>query len=114
MSYEHDHGDKSICDFCNSEKIRWAYPADDFEAGTIIAVAPNGESFEQPIGSKGPWAACEECSQLIERGDYSALKARAIVTNINAGVEPELSRILISGLHGGFRAHRTGPRQEIA
>jgi hypothetical protein len=115
MSHEHNDEEKSICDFCGSEKIRWAYPADDFMMGAIAAVGPNGEMLElQPMGSSGPWAACEKCSELIEHNDYEALKRHAIEVNVRAGVDINLSRVLLANLHGGFRAHRTGPRMEIA
>jgi len=111
----------SVCDFCSSEKIRWAYPADDFEIGAIVALDPetNEPVDVQPMGSAGPWAACEECAKLIEANDYEALKERGIKVGIDAAppgliVDHKLARTMLANMHAGFRAHRTGPRMEIA
>jgi hypothetical protein len=107
----------SVCDFCSSEKVRWAYPAEDFLIGAIAAVDPNtGEPIEvQPMGSKGPWAACTECSELIEREDYEALRQRGIdAIPKHEVLDPDLARTMLVSMHAGFRENRTGPRMEIA
>ncbi len=106
-----------VCDFCSSEKVRWAYPAEDFLVGAIAAVDPEtGQPFEvQPMGSKGPWAACDPCAELIERGDYEALRQRGFdAIPAHQVVDPNLARTMLVSMHNGFREHRTGPRTEVA
>lgn len=106
-----------VCDFCSSEKVRWAYPAEDFLVGAIAAVDPDtGKAIEvQPMGSKGPWAACDPCAECIERVDYDALKQRGFdAIPVDEVIDVELARTMLAGMHGGFRDHRTGPRTEIA
>lgn len=107
----------SVCDFCGSDKIRWAYPADDFMIGAIAAIDnETGKTLEMhPMGSKGPWASCAECAELIERDDYEALKKRGFdgiptehITDL------ELTKTLLVNMHMGFKQHRTGPRTEVA
>lgn len=108
----------SECDFCGSPKIRWAYPADDFTIGAVVGITPKEGAVPkvlQPIGSSGPWAACDECAAFIERDDYGALRARALEQNAASGLlEPSTARVLLTTLHAGFKKHRTGPRMEIA
>lgn len=112
-----EHAHSSVCDFCGGDKIRWAYPADDFMIGAIAALDPEtGEAIDvQPMGSKGPWAACAECAELIEREDYEALKKRGIESIPREQItDMKLARTMLANMHNGFRQHRTGPRTEIA
>lgn len=51
----------SVCDFCSDPHPTWMYPAADFEVQRVA------------WGSEGAWAACEECSQLIEEEHYETL-----------------------------------------
>lgn len=104
---EHVPAPQSVCDFCSSSRVRWAYPADDFP----FAMTTDGE---HGCGSKGPWAACDECSALIERGDYPALRMRSLATMNPTGEENPILDVMLGMLHGKFRASRTGPRQEVA
>ncbi len=47
----------AICDFCSRPDPEWFYSAATFDMPHIA------------WGSSGGWAACEECSDLIEAGD---------------------------------------------
>lgn len=117
MSATQQQQPSCVCDFCSSEKVRWAYPAGDFLIGAIAAVDPlTGEPFEvQPMGSKGPWAACTECSELIEREDYEALRQRGFdAIPKHEVLDPDLARTMLVSMHNGFRENRAGPRTEIA
>jgi hypothetical protein len=106
-----------VCDFCSSEKVRWAYPAEDFLIGAIAAVDPDtGKAIEvQPMGSKGPWAACDACAECIERGDYEALRQRGFdAIPVDEVVDMELAKTMLTNMHLGFKQNRTGPRTEVA
>jgi len=43
------------CDFCSANDPEWFYPAGDFEVA------------EHAWGSSGGWAACADCSDLLEK-----------------------------------------------
>ena len=50
-----------VCDFCSEPHPNWIYPADNFVV------------HKYEWGSDAGWAACEECSQLIEEEHYESL-----------------------------------------
>jgi hypothetical protein len=79
------------CDFCAAmPPAAWDYPADDF----LVAIV--GEHAE--VWSRGPWAACPGCHELLQAGRWDDLAARA------AGPPA-----IVGPLWAGFRAHRRGP-----
>ena len=96
-----------VCDFCSKEGREeiWSYPCADFIYGIEIAGYPKG-------ASKGEWAACQTCHELIEADDYDGLLRRAVDAEI--GKSPELSQYrpmflaMVGEIHKGFRANRTG------
>lgn len=68
--------------------------------------------------STGPWLACEECAELIETGQWSALGARLLTAYERQGVQlnrSERRRIAtyVARVHAGFRRHRTEPRSRV-
>src|SRR3989442_9947753 len=64
--------DLADCDFCNGLSARWAYPAKDFEVARHF-----NDGRTLTVRSQGAWAACDECSGLIETGDDNGLALRA-------------------------------------
>lgn len=99
-----------ICDFCSRPDPDWIYSAYDFE------MRPAG------WGSAGAWAACNECSALIEQDDHEALLDRVpMLAQLRIG-SPALSEVLgpeaavfvrdqARELHDKFRRERKGPRR---
>ncbi len=59
------------CDFCGRDdvEVSTAVLADDFVVG--------------PIRSRGPWAACEECAEIVRRRHWSRLVSH--VKKVGAG-----------------------------
>jgi hypothetical protein len=96
----------NLCDFCSGQPVVAAYPCRDF---TIS---------DMPVGSKGTWAACAVCAQLIDADQRDALAWRAVeLANRNllfgeTGPVPmpaDEALALMRELHELFFAHRTGP-----
>jgi hypothetical protein len=97
-----------VCDFC-SESIDgewcWSYPARDF----LYTIQFEGCGTH---GSKGEWAACDRCHELIEAGDRSQLAARNVALDVKRDpkakrLAPQLYRLAL-GLHDDFFHNRTG------
>lgn len=61
----------SVCDFCSTPWPRWIYPC----APYTLAVFHFSEGTETHI-STSDWAACDNCRDAIERGDYARLVNR--------------------------------------
>lgn len=94
-----------ICDFCSRIPVVAAYLCRDF-------VLPH-----TPIGSKGAWAACAACADLIDRDQREALTARSFEHAF--GLET-LSRedqdwylATMRKLHELFFTHRTGDQVPV-
>jgi hypothetical protein len=82
-----------ICDFCSSPKVVWRYRA----------------------VSIGDWAACDECSALIETKDKMGLHRRSIETylalnNCDNDMAKYLSKSL-EILHSAFWLCKHGERE---
>ena len=97
-----------VCDFCSApgeEEDAWTYPCASFKYGIEIPGYPKG-------ASKGEWAACQACHELIDADDYDSLLRRAVDAEI--AKSPELKKFrpmflaMVGEIHNGFRAHRTG------
>jgi len=58
--------DEAICDFCSDPKVEWGYPAHGFE---IEGEHIMGGGW----ASRGGWAACAVCYDLIESNDQAGL-----------------------------------------
>lgn len=94
-------------------------PVCDFCAGTDIVVAYLIEDFSLPEfhwGSKGAFAACHGCRNLIETGKVRELEERALLSMRmelhELGVPVELMRAFIRRMHSQFWLRlRGGTRQ---
>ena len=88
------------CDFCSEVKVVAELPA---------------ESFSLPefrYTSRGSWAACAVCEELVRAGDRDALLVRSVITFI---AKEELDEFTLGGataaiktLHDGFFKHWGG------
>lgn len=102
-----------VCDFC-SEPIKgewcWSYPARDF----AYTIQFEGYGIH---ASKGEWAACETCHDLIEADDHTGLAQRNVELDIERDptAKPLVRQLatLALSLHNDFFNNRTGePRYE--
>lgn len=100
--------DEPICDFCSSKEVTWSYNAEDFSV-------PEAE-----WGSRGGWAACDTCHDLIEADQREALLLRSVETffirHEDLPDNPENRQILRSNLedlHGRFFTARIGNPERL-
>jgi hypothetical protein len=99
-----------ICDFCSDRDVKWSYPAADFRVPEV------------EWGSRGHWAACQECYDLIEKNDRRGLLDRSVETffvhHSGEGVPDSKSGRLfirrhVTMIHGEFFQNRVGgPKRE--
>lgn len=91
-----------VCDFCSSPSVAWSYPARDVSVPSAWWT------------SRGGWAACDGCHDLIEKGDWSALARKSVDTMVSDshGRVMALPREVVYGaveaLHETFRKARDG------
>lgn len=93
---------KLICDFCSSDKITWDYPCEDFVV--------------DGVGSKGDWAACDICHDMITNKEWESLAVRTYNSPRARAEWRAAAELLgrgrairtIKKLHLKFRAHRCG------
>lgn len=105
------------CDFCASGEPAYRYPARAAYLGTLSS----GGDQRMRVGALGAWRACEECSDLVEAGDWPALARRSYRTAgleevVRASGTPGLRVRVLAMLHhahDGFKAARCGPRERI-
>ena len=95
----------AICDFCSSPLVAWSYDVEDFRVGST------------EWGSRGGWAACDDCHDLIEKGDPRALALHSLrtffTTNSQIPDQPEVRSHVyehIRTVHGEFWAHKRSVR----
>ena len=89
------------CDFCSAPDPPWCYPAEQFEVPAAL------------WGSVGAWSACEDCSALIDTGDYARLAKRGLASY---GPIPDhkmrrVALVHVRQLHRQFMRARNGPRR---
>lgn len=100
--------DQPVCDFCSAPEVKWRYPAID--TTPIATVTDDAILF---IDSKGDWAACDICHELIQAHDRRGLAERSIETLIRQHPELEHETASIERLtdliHDGFWSARLGP-----
>ena len=90
------------CDFC-SEPDGWRYPATDFILDYGLG------TLHQSVSG---WAACNDCSELIETNDMDGLLARCIrMGQEKLGIPSSELLALIRPIFVGFFASRSGPRE---
>lgn len=99
------------CDFCSQADPEWVYPALPFDMK------------EEDWGSRGGWAACEDCSALIERGAQRQLAQKSLnstpaIAQVAAVLGHTLTRderralrAKVEALHARFYRSRLGPRR---
>lgn len=87
-----------VCDLCGDIYPAWDYDCSDFAIHEI------------DFASMGEWAACNQCSELIELGDYEKLLKRSLDNHEGrehrSEWEPRIRRI-----HQTFRENRIGERK---
>lgn len=95
-----------ICDFCSIHEVAWSYPAMDF--GVVDPAVG--------WGSRGGWAACLPCHEMIEANDRTGLANRSIdMYYIQHPETPDLPEVRqhirnhIRLMHESFFNVRTGP-----
>lgn len=78
------------CDFCSAPGARWSFPCQDFD------------------DNEGPWAACDECKDLMVAGRRLPLWRRAVEHELR--MNPGQTGVLraVKTAHDGFFAHRIG------
>src|SRR5258708_174694 len=92
------------CDFCCEGPPAWRYPCADFDMSELL-----------PWGSVGDFAACEECSMLIEKNDRFELAARTPdVKKAPQGPQRLVYLMLVRKMHDKFFQNRQGPRELIS
>lgn len=82
-----------LCDFCSEPNVQLkAYHCKDFDAG-------NG------VMSRGHWAACAKCAELIDANDRDALSLRSVIMLADSSSKDDYTALLRE-LHAKFFANR--------
>jgi hypothetical protein len=102
------------CDFCATDLPAWRYPACEIGLGTIVY----GDTITRPV-SLGGWCACQECSNLVEAGDWPALARRTLRSlslDLSQAGPGTRVRLLVAfhHAHEQFRRARNGPRETVS
>lgn len=95
-----------ICDFCSSPEPAWRYPAASF---VVKGLGPHA--------SDGDWAACDQCSALIEDADLRRLILRAaIAANRRSGgvLRTSMARKSLQRIYAQFFRSRLGERRPLS
>lgn len=90
-----------ICDFCSDPNVRWGYPANDY----LSEVCPVANSI-------GGWAACQECHDFIEAGDWAGLAVRD-ADKFPLPIPYEDKVALARAIHIEFQKQRSGPAYPV-
>lgn len=93
------------CDFCNSLAVAWAYPTRDLSSTIPVP----GKNATVTINSRGGWAACTPCHDLIEAGNRDGLAVRSAKAGNRRGVPLHLIVAACRKVHDDFWANREGP-----
>jgi hypothetical protein len=111
-----NHPAGTVCDFCNSPLITWAYPCESFSMGVGTQSKENlAIKTEKLLNSWGGWASCDTCHDLIEAGkdrelaDRSANQNREVLSEGLTEPEFEMLSAMLFTMHEQFRAGRKGP-----
>lgn len=89
-----------LCDFCSDPHVFARYPASDF----AIKPVPGPK-----VVSRGDWAACKTCTELIEAAKWTELLNRSISTfRVKYGgmISDAILHTFILDLHQQFRQNR--------
>jgi hypothetical protein len=98
------------CDFCNGQPVTHVVPARDFTYPPVPG-QPAGYSHR----SRGDWAACPACVELVIRDQWTLLRGRyRLGFEAQSGsAMPDVIDALIARLHGRLRANITGAPRPI-
>jgi hypothetical protein len=92
------------CDFC-FEPDGWRYPATDFILDYGLG------TLQQSVAG---WAACNDCSELIEANDMDGLITRCVsIGQAKLQIPSSELLALIRPIFVGFFASRSGPRELV-
>jgi hypothetical protein len=100
--------DRGSCDFCAAQPIQWLYPCRNFrwQQRNIFA-----------SGATGFWAACRECSELVDSERWSSLTERSlrefVVNHASARHDVILLRQQFRAIHELFRQHLIPESQRV-
>jgi len=89
--------DSVVCDFCSSDAVEANFRIPDFEL--YIPELPFN------LGSKGGFAACRECAQLVKAGLRDSLLDRSVTTfylKFGEIVPRHVVYMFVSKLHDEF------------
>jgi hypothetical protein len=92
-----------VCDYCSDPEPPWVYPANDFPMPGL----PNHVS-------RGEWAACQVCHELIENEDWGGLLERSVTRQYGSDSFASIVRPFLKEYHRRFAANRTGPAWRMA
>lgn len=104
--------DKIVCDFCSSPGVVWTYRALSCHVADMVI---GGHRYIN--NSVGDWAACEECSKLIDKNDARGLIYRSVeMFEIQNGdmFPRELVVATVKAAHGAFWKVRYGDKIPIS
>lgn len=112
MNRPPNHPAGTVCDFCNSPLITWAYPCESFSMGVGTQSEENLTiKTEKLLNSWGGWAACDVCHELIEASKDRELADRS-ASQLKEGLAPdefEMLSAMLFTMHEQFRQGRKGP-----
>jgi hypothetical protein len=101
-----EHPELYRCDFCSRPGVAVSYDAVDFDTG-------NKERDGASHVSRGGWAACQECADLIEADDREALADRSMESygELRSNTPEHRARVrqALRDVHDEFYRHRRGP-----
>ena len=93
---------KQVCDFCRDSRVVVSYPCLDF-------------GFEDAnFYSRGAWAACSECRQMVDSGRFDDLARRVACIEASCTFEVLQLTEFLKMVYAVFSQLRTGPAQEVA
>ena len=85
-----------LCDFCLEPDAAWILPAEDYRA------SPESESV-------GDWQCCAGCAAFLEKGDWTALTAKALAAVRSRGETRGAELEIFEAMYSQLREHITGP-----
>lgn len=93
------------CDFCHSLEPRWCYPATDF----VMSSTKDTDHL-----SDGGWAACDECSRLIDAANGSGEWAKPVYVRLRRNAGDLVPYVVALVLWTNFDRNRVGSRIPLA
>lgn len=101
-----------ICDFCSTPNPVVGFPARDHSTQADIIMLKGDDAIQPELNSKGGWAACPECRDLILKGDRDGLAERSAAMSPHFKALPSFLRPTIKAeirkLQDNFWANRNG------